>query len=120
MARTTLTPKVLVAYPTLPVAANSLDLAFETGTATDGFAAPIRGGGKDLLLVTNVNASAQTFTLVSVIDDLKRTGDITTYSLAQNEIAAVSLQSKGFDQGDGMVHVNVGHNDIHATVIHLP
>jgi hypothetical protein len=120
MARTTLTPKVLTAYPTLPVSANALDLAFETGTATDGFAAPIRGAGRDLLLVTNVNASAQTFTVVSVIDDLKRSGDITTYSLAQDEIAAFPLNAKGFDQGDGTVWVNVGHNDVHATVIHMP
>jgi hypothetical protein len=118
MARTAVTPVTLAKYPALPITVNSIDVAFSTGSTTDGFS--YQASGRELVLVTNVNASPQTVTIKSVADSLGRTGDLGAYSLSQNEYCAFIVPLDGFVQSDGTVNVDVGHNDVHVAVIRLP
>src|ERR687891_559131 len=86
-------------YPALPVTADSLDIAFTAADITN--LEQVVPSGDDLLLVWNTHATtAYTFTLTSVADDKGRTGDVTTYSLAAGEIAALRLRRAGWEQSD--------------------
>ncbi len=102
MARTPVTPvAVLGPYPTLPVAANSLDFAFTApAVAADGVSFVMTG--REILLVQNTDVGAQTFTLESTVDAKGRTGDVTTYSLAAGEFACFDARGlEGWRQASG-------------------
>jgi hypothetical protein len=73
-------------YPTLPVSALALNIAFTTADSVnfDQF----NFTGRELIIIRNSTAGALTFTLESIADDLKRTGDITTYTLGVGLFAA--------------------------------
>ena len=105
-------------YPPLPVAANSLDFAFTAGDAVNGL--QYQATGREVVLVRNINAGSQTFTLLSVADEFGRKGDITTYSLAAGEFAVLIPPLKGFQQADGSVWIDVSHDDVHVAVLRLP
>jgi len=105
-------------YPPLPVAANSLDFAFTVGDAVNGL--QYQATGREVVLVRNINAGSQTFTLLSVADEFGRKGDITTYSLAAGEFAVLIPPLKGFQQADGSVWIDVSHDDVHVAVLRLP
>lgn len=105
-------------YPPLPVAANSLDFAFTPGDAVNGL--QYQATGREVVLVRNINAGPQTFTLISVADEFGRKGDITTYSLAAGEFAVLIPPLKGFQQTDGSVWIDVSHDDVHVAVLRLP
>lgn len=89
-------------YPTLPVAALALDLTWQAADTVNFNQFPM-GTGKYLLLARNVHATTPfTITLTSVADERKRTGDITTYSIAAGKQAAFLLdQQAGWAQTDG-------------------
>lgn len=120
VARTTLTPlSVAGPYPVLPVVADSLDFAFAAADNTNGNDFIITG--KELLLVQNSDSSAHTFTATSVPDQLNRTGDITTYSMAAGEFAAFSFSNiAGWKQADGKVWLAANSNLIKFAVLRLP
>lgn len=105
-------------YPSLPVAANSLDFAFTPGDAVNGL--QYQATGREVVLVRNINVGSQTFTLLSVADEFGRKGDITTYSLAAGEFAVLIPPLKGFQQADGSVWIDVSHDDVHVAVLRLP
>lgn len=123
MARNTLTKITPVGpYPTLPVAANALDLTF---TAADVSGDPIKEqfvpSGKDLLLVWNKHATlARTFTITSKADDRNRTGDIAAFSLGVGEIAAFYFKDQvGWRQNDGFVYIEGESADIFFCVLQV-
>ena len=108
-------------YPSLPLDANSADVAFTAAGASfaDGAAFPYTG--RELLLVRNANAGAQTVTISSVPDSHQRTGDITAYSLAAGEIAAFFLhRTEGWRQSDGKLYIAASAADVEFAVIRLP
>jgi hypothetical protein len=107
-----------VRYPTFPIAPDSLDVAFTVGDAVNGL--EYVATGRELVLMRNVNAGPQTFTLKSVKDELNRTGDITTYSMGAGEFAPLYPPLKGFQQPDGKVYIDVSHNDVNIMVLRLP
>lgn len=106
-------------YPTpLPVAINSLDFAFTVGDAVNGL--EYVATGREAVLLRNVNIAAQTFSLLSVADEFGRKGDITAYSLGPSEFAVLAPPLKGFQQADGKIYIDVGHNDVNIAVLRLP
>jgi hypothetical protein len=103
----------------LPVAADSLDFVFTACDAMnfDSFVF----SGPTLLLVKSTGA--YTFTIESVVDEKGRTGDITTYSLANGEYARFwfGLPSQaGWRQSTGLVHIKGSNAGISFAVIRMP
>lgn len=118
MARTAIAPVAPIGpFPTLPVAANSLDFAFTAADVANGNVVAFGSYTRLLVLARNVNASAQTFTIDSAPDNLNREGDIGAYSLAQNEFAAFVCTRQGWRQADGGLYLNGAHADIQFAVI---
>lgn len=122
MARQVLTPVTAPGpYPALPLGANSRDVAFTAAGASfaDGSSFPITG--RELLLVHNGNAGAQTVTISSVADDLGRTGDITTYSIGIGEYALFGpFKKEGWGQSTGALHFAASAADVEFLVVRVP
>ncbi len=87
MARTAVAPQTpLGSFPSLPVGAGTATLAEQAWDTLNGNYAVITSG-KTYLFCHNTDSGAQTVTIASVADPQKRTGDITTYSIAAGGIA---------------------------------
>jgi len=121
MARLVLTPITVIGkYPTLQPAANALDIAFTPAGASFADGAGWTLGSCDVLLVQNLNAGAQTFTISTVIDEYGRTGDITAYSVGIAEFAAFGpVALAGFKQADGQVYIAAAAADVGFAVLRL-
>lgn len=120
MPRTTITKKTAPgAYPSLPVAADALDLVLTAAdVANKNQFSP---SGNDLILVQNSGASAYTVTLTSAPDPQNRTGDITAYSLAAGEFAVLGpVKTMGWVQADGYVYLEGNNAAIKFGIIALP
>lgn len=118
MARVTVTKTAAQGpYVALPVVADSLDVALlAADVANKNQFAPT---GDDLLLVQNSGASPYTFTITSVADALKRTGDVGPYTIAAGEIAAYRIKVDGWKQSDGFVYVEANNAAVKFAVISL-
>lgn len=102
------------------IAADDLDFAWEAGDVANNnqFAST----GKELILVRNDDVGAQTFTIVSIADpQLKRTGDVTDYSVGAGEYAIFGpVEAKGWRQTDGNVYINPSDANLFFAIIRLP
>lgn len=118
MARVTLTKQIPAGpYPTLPVAANALDL---TETAADVVnKEQFKPSGDDLVIAHNTGASAYTITFTSTADERKRTGDVSAYSLGAGEIAAFRIKKPGWMQADGFVYIEANNAAVKWAVLQL-
>ena len=118
MARQTITKQVpLGPYPTLPVAANALDLVETAADATNK--EQFAPSGNDLVIIHNTGASAYTVTFTSAADEQKRTGDVTTYSLGAGEIMAFRFKTPGWKQSDGYIYMEASNAAVKYAVIQL-
>jgi hypothetical protein len=121
MARLVLTPQTLLgSYPTLQPAANAADVTFTSAGASfaDGAGFLVTGG--EILLVKNGENSAQTITITSVVDERKRSGNITSYSIGAGEIAAFGpFQPEGWMQSDGQIYIAASADDVSFAVLRL-
>lgn len=103
------------------IAADSLDATFTAADVSNGNS--YVATGKEMVIVLNSHASsAYTFTVTSVADDLGRTGDITTYSLAAGEYAVVGpVPVRGWRQpSSGKVLIAGSNAAIKFLVIRIP
>lgn len=103
MARATRVIQSPLSYPSLPVTALALDIAFTAADATNleqtAMTAPF------ILLAWNSGGTPATITISSVADPQRRTGDITTYTVGAGLIAAIKFDSTvGWKQADGMLY----------------
>jgi len=107
-------------FAALPLVADSADIAFVAeSTPGDGWAIP-GNTGRQLLLVRNTDASAQTVTITSVPRN-GRSGDVTAYSLAAGEFAIFGgFDRAGFSQSDGTVRVEASDGTVECAVISCP
>lgn len=110
-------------YPALPVSANALDVAFTAADTTNGNAFALTG--KEVLLVRNTDGTAaHSFTITSVADERRRTGDIANYSLGPGEFAAFAFSGRdalaGWRQSDGTARISADSNLIEFAVLRLP
>lgn len=104
-------------YVALPVVADSLDVALlAADVANKNQFAPT---GDDILIVQNSGASPYTFTISSVADALKRTGDVGPYTIAAGEIAAYRIKIDGWKQSDGNVYIEASNAAVKFAVISL-
>lgn len=119
MPRTAITPITPKGpYPTLPVAANSLDVALATADVANGNAVDFTSS-RMLIIAQNSHASdPQTFTVASSALN-GRTGDVTNYSLAAGEVAALLVERAGWVQSDGKLYLNGANAAIKFAVIKL-
>ena len=109
------------AYPaTLPIAVGSAAIVFTNAGASFAEGAGFPLTGREVLIVKNGNAAAQTVTISSVKDDKFRTGDITAYSLAIGAIAIFRLPVDGWRQADGQLYFAATATDVAFGVVRLP
>jgi len=104
-------------YPAaLPVSAGALAVAMTAADASNGNSFVTTG--TEILLVQNTDSSAHTFTISSVAIN-GRTGDITTYSVPANSIAAFSFRGglQGWQQSNGNVNLAASSALIYFGVI---
>lgn len=117
--RTALTPQVPVGgYPTLPVTALSLNLAFASDQSNGN---SVVSTGRELILAWNQHATlARTITITSIADGDNRSGDITAYSIAAATIACFGpVPSAGWAHG-GLLYLDCSTSDIKFAVLQLP
>lgn len=107
-------------YPTLPVSALALDLTWQAADSVNLNQFPM-GTGKYIVLARNVHATiAYTITLTSAADARKRTGDITTYSIAAGkQIAFLLDQQDGWIQSDGQFYLTGSDVSIQFCILRL-
>lgn len=107
-------------YPSLPVSALALDLTWQAADSTNLNQFPL-GQGKYIILARNVHASSPfTLTLTSAADEYKRTGDITTYSIAAGkQIAFLVDKISGWVQSDGMFYLTGSAASIELCILKL-
>lgn len=120
-ARTTLTPITPVGpHPSLPVAANSLDLAWTAADTVNFNQFQIQG--PVTILVRNVHATtAFTFTLTSAPDSRKRTGDVGPFTLQAGEVAAFYVNNmEGWQQTDGFFYLQGNDASVQFCIVRIP
>lgn len=118
MARTTLVKTTAKGpYPTLPVAANGLDVTMAAADVANKN--QFLPGGNDLVLMQNSGASPYTVTITSAADAQNRTGDITTFSLEAGDIACFLVKSNGWVQADGYVYLEASNASVKFGVVAL-
>ena len=119
MGRTTLTRTTpLGAYPSLPVAADALDITLTAADTTNNNQIVL--DGPMLIIAHNSGASARTLTLTSANDLQKRTGDITAYSIGAGEVACFKIDNQsGWRQSDGFLYLAANHAEVKIGAVRL-
>ncbi|HEV7520130.1 MAG TPA: hypothetical protein VGP89_03460 [Candidatus Angelobacter sp.] len=120
MARTALVPvKPLGPYPvpSQPVA-TALDFAFAAADVANGNQFP--ASGNDLLVVQNINAAPQTFTVRSAPDPQGRSIDIAAYSVGIGLFSVFKLsQQLGWVQPDGNIYLDSSNAQIKFAIFKM-
>lgn len=116
--RQTLTVKTPPAL-TGSIAADAADLALTACDATNF--EQYASTGRELVFVYNSGAGARTITFTSAPDELGRTGDITTYSLAAGEYAVFGpFPVRGWRQSNGYMYLQGSHAEVKVGVVTIP
>lgn len=104
---------------TVNVLAGSLDIPFGASDFTNGDQTP--STGKEVIVMSNTDALAQTVTIDAAPDAYGRDGAITTYSLAAGDVAITGvLTQQAFRQSDGMIYINTSDVDVKLAVVRIP
>lgn len=107
-------------YPTLPVAANAMDLALTAADPVEKNQAAFDQAAMLLLIFQNTHATDPgDVTIESAPDGLNREGDITDYSLAAGEIGFFFARRNGWRQSDGNLYFDGSAATIKFAVIKL-
>jgi len=106
-------------YPATPLTAESADFTWTAADAANKEEVTLTG--REIILIRNDDAGAQTVTFDSVVDDKNRKGDITDYSVGAGKYAHFGPFPKdGWAQTDGTLHFEASDANIHIAVIKLP
>ena len=120
MARTALTKyTALGAFPSLPLGATTADLTLAAADTVNKN--QCAATGNDLIIAYNSGVSAYTVTVTSAAAaNTKRTGDITTYSVAAGAISVFGPFSKnGWMQTDGNLYFEANNAAVKFAVVAL-
>lgn len=119
MARTTLTRTTpLGPYPTLPVAANSLDAVMTAADTVNKN--QILLDGPIIVMAQNTDTVDRTVTITSAVDPQNRTGDIGPYTLSANDIKLLMIdQVAGWKQSDGYLYLEASNAAVKLGAIRL-
>jgi len=122
MATTALTSGALqtvAARQHVTVVAGAQDIGLEASDSALGN--HFTSSGKDLLIVHNTDAGAQTVTVECAADSTGRDGSVSAYSLAAGDIAYIGiLNTDAFKQTDGTVVIGTSDDNVHLAVLRLP
>lgn len=119
MARTALSVQEPPGKHPGSIAAEAADLTWEAGDATD--LNSYVSTGRELVLVRNDDAAAQTVTIHSVADSFNREGDIAAYSVGVGEYAMFGpIPVEGWRQSDGTVHIDPSAATLMFAIVRLP
>jgi hypothetical protein len=111
--------QVVGPYPVLPLTALALAVTFVAADIANTNSFPVTG--KEVILVQNTDAGAQTITISSVADGLNRKGDITTYSIPASGFAAFApSQITGWKQSDGTMVITASNVNVKFAILRLP
>ncbi len=105
-------------YPTLPVSALALNFVFTTADVTnfDQF----NFTGRELIIIRNSTGGALTVTIESIADELKRTGDITAYTVGIGLFACIWVGAlPGWNQA-GQFFMRSSASTMDYAVIKIP
>ncbi len=101
--------------------AGDLDFTFAASdVAGNTISAP---GGDVVILLSNTQAGAQTFTVTSIADEDNRTGDITAYSMAAADYVILTqglITTSGWLSSSGLITVTTSHADVLIAAIKIP
>lgn len=117
MARTALTVTTLTRGESVSVSANAADVTEAAADVANGNS--IAWTGREILVVRNDNAGAQTISIDAAPDQYGRDGTITDYSVGIGETAAFALFSSAWKQSDGTIHVDGAHADLKLAVLRV-
>jgi hypothetical protein len=99
--------------------AGAADISMTAATPADD--EEVVHNGEILLIAHNTDVGAQTVTVSSVADDLGRTGDITTYSLAADDYAVFGpFKVEGWRQTNGKLYFEATDAGVLFAVVKLP
>ena len=110
-------------WPTLAITAGAADFTWTAAGAdfADGFS--FVNTGREILLARNDNAVAKTITISSIaLMPYNRTGDITAYSMIQNDLAWFGpFKPSGWNQiGTNLIYCAANVADMYLAVCRLP
>lgn len=111
--------EIVGGYPATPLALNALDFAWTPAGASFADGAGFVHTGREVLLIRNADAGAQTVTISSVGDAQNRKGDITAFSFAAGEFGAIQLPVAGWRQPDGQLYFAASDADVNFAVLRL-
>lgn len=111
--------EIVSGYPATPLAANALDFVWTNAGAAFADGAGFIHTGREVLLIRNANAGAQTVTISSVADAQNRKGDITAFSFAAGEFGAIQVPVAGWRQPDGQLYFAATATDVAFAVLRL-
>lgn len=106
-------------YPTLPLSAGAATITGLAADATNKEQALFGSYGELMVIAQNTGVGARTVTFTSVVDPYKRTGDITTYSIAAGGIAVFRFRKEGWRQTDGYLYFEASHAEVIFRVLGL-
>lgn len=101
--------------------AGDLDYTYAASDVTGNTIAA--SGGNIVILLSNTQAGAQTFTLTSVADEDNRTGDITNYSMAAADFVVLTqglTTTSGWLSAAGLITITTSHADILIAALQIP
>ena len=109
-------------WPTLPLTADAEDFTWTDSTAAFADGVSFVNTGREILLARNDSGGALTITISSVVDKYNRTGDITTYSLANGDYAWFGpFKPSGWNQaGTNLLYAAASGDDMFFAVCRLP
>lgn len=106
--------------PFASISAGGADFVWTAGnTGGDTFVCT----GRELLLFRNDGGSTYTVTITSQTDEKGRTGNISTYSMADGDFAVFGVgltNSKGWKDTGGLVNFAVSNAAVDVAVLRLP
>ncbi len=102
-----------------PVAGSLDDIFVAPTVASDGV--NFRQTGREVVTVKNTHSTDPfTFTLVSVADELLRTGDIGAYTLQAGDSVTFIVNPTGFKDSNGMVKITMNDLTVKVAVVRVP
>lgn len=109
----------LVSPQPLTVVAGAQDIPVAASDNANGLETPCTG--KELVVVQNTDVGAQTVTIEAAEDTAGRDGEITTYSLAADDLAVFGpFPTAIYRQTDGKLYIDTSDDNVHVAIVKLP
>lgn len=94
-----------------------VETTWDSTTYTDGLEFP--STGNELVIARNTGAGTRVCTVVSVADELGRTGDLAKTIAAGGTNYFGPMRKKGFAQTSGRIRIVPAHAEVKITVLRL-